>query len=398
MQNVILFIATRYFIAKKNINAVNTITFIAVVAISVATASMFIILSTFSGLEKFNHATSKSQKSDIEITPIKGKKLAEIENLVSVIKNHNAINSFSKTINEKAYVTYGDKNDIIKLKAIDFNYHKVLPLDSLISYGNYFDFDNTNQALVGSEVTNNLSILVDAPEQMKIYLPKKGDGLITSEEEAFNTIFFSPIGILDYSDLSQNTIFIPLEKGQSLLNLSNKDAYSIEIKINTNFELEEVKKSISQKLPNGLYQIKTRYEQDATLLKVLNTEKLMIYLIFSLVLFITTFNLSGAVLILILDKKSHIHILSSMGLSRVNTRKIFFYIGLIITSFGLIFGLLLGSIFAFLQKHFGLIMANAYVPFPIEFVFENYLFILILVFFLGTIASFIVSNRVYSKK
>ena len=395
MRNIKLFIAIRYLIAKKNINAVNIITFIAVFAISVATAAMFIILSVFSGLEKFNINFNSTLNPDIEISARKGKILPKIDELTALLNKKNEIAYLSKTIEEKAYVTYSDKSDIIILKAVDYKFHHVTPIDSLVSYGTYFQYDDSSQALLGSGVTNRLSIMANSPETIKIFVPKPGVGLIESEKESFNTNELYPIGILGVNDQYQNYIYVPLQMGQTLLNLSNKDAYRIEIKLKSTISSNDFKETLLNELPKDLYTIKTRFEHDASFLKVMNTEKLMIYLIFSLVLFITTFNLSGAILILILDKKSHIAILSALGLELHEIRKIFFYIGLIITFFGVITGLLLGSIFAFLQKEFGLVMANAYVPFPIEFVWQNYVFIFLIVLFLCTIATYLVSKRVY---
>ncbi len=397
MQNVKLFIAARYLIAKKNINAVNTITFIAIFAISVATAAMFIILSTFSGLEKFNLSFHNTLNPDIEISAKKGKILPNINLVTQLLDKQKEVAVYSKTILEKAYVTYGEKNDITKLKAVDYNFRLITPIDSLISYGKFFEYDINNQALLGNGVTYRLSVLVDNPTPLKLYLPKPGEGLITSEEEAFNIQEVNPIGILGLNDQLQDYVYVPLQMGQSLLNLSAEDAYTIEVKLKPNASLEEAKEALSQKLPKNIYEIKTRYEQDASFIKVMNTEKMMIYLIFSLVLFITTFNLSGAIIILILDKKTHIAILSSLGLEMKSIRQIFFYIGLIISFLGLSLGLFLGSIISLLQKKYSLVMANAYVPFPIEFTWQNYVFIILLVLFLGSLASYVVSGRVYIK-
>ena len=60
-------------------------------------------------------------------------------------------------------------------------------------------------------------------------------------------------------------------------------------------------------------QIKDRTQINATLYKMLNIEQLAIYLIFTLVLIIALFNLVGALVMMILDKKSQMNILKAMG-------------------------------------------------------------------------------------
>ena len=68
----------------------------------------------------------------------------------------------------------------------------------------------------------------------------------------------------------------------------------------------------------------------------------MILLIFALVIFITTFNLAGAIIILQLIKKDQAKSLISLGFT-ISDLKTYFNTGLLIVLFGVIFnGLILG--------------------------------------------------------
>jgi lipoprotein-releasing system permease protein len=79
---------------------------------------------------------------------------------------------------------------------------------------------------------------------------------------------------------------------------------------------------------------------------MINTEKLFIYLIFALVIFITTFNLAGAIIILQLDKKEQAKSLISLGFPLSHLRQVYFYTGVLIVILGIISGLILGTDFA----------------------------------------------------
>lgn len=68
----------------------------------------------------------------------------------------------------------------------------------------------------------------------------------------------------------------------------------------------------------------------------------MIYLIFILVIFITTFNLAGAIIILQLDKKEQAKSLISLGFTLAQLRKVYFNTGFLIVLFGVVSGLILG--------------------------------------------------------
>ena len=92
----------------------------------------------------------------------------------------------------------------------------------------------------------------------------------------------------------------------------------------------------------------------------------MIYFIFALVIFITTFNLAGAVTILQLDKKHQAKSLISLGFTINGLRKIYFNTGLLIVVFGVIAGLVFGTIVCYLQLQTGIFKATEDLPFPSE--------------------------------
>ncbi|MFA9290302.1 MAG: ABC transporter permease [Solirubrobacteraceae bacterium] len=393
--NIKLFITLRYLIAKKNKNIVNVITLIAILAIGIATSSTFVILSTFSGLEKYNLKFQNSLSPEIEISSKKGKKLLNINLLEKIIKNQQEVYVFSKTITEKVYVSCGDKNEVLNLKAVDYNFNEIYRIDSLMVLGSYLDFSNTNNSILGTGAANNLFLLSGVLKPVKLFVPKPGINLITNEDDAFNKAELYINGIVGQNSLYENSIFTPLSVGQKILGMGNNEAYNLEIKLNAKESAENFKKKLSGLISTNLYSIKTRLDQNEAFVKVMNTEKLIIYFIFSLILFITIFNLSGAIIILILDKKEHIFILSSLGLPINEIRKIFFYVGLAITFAGVLFGLGLGTFISIIQKEFSLVMANAYTPFPIEFVWQNYFYISLIVISLGTFTSFFVSKIIF---
>ena len=97
-------------------------------------------------------------------------------------------------------------------------------------------------------------------------------------------------------------IVAPLELSAELLGMPKNTAYSVVIKLKDPTKANEVKR-LMEKLGSALM-MKTKAEENAAFWKMINTEKLMIYLIFGLVIFITTFNLAGAIIIIQLDKKS----------------------------------------------------------------------------------------------
>jgi lipoprotein-releasing system permease protein len=127
---------------------------------------------------------------------------------------------------------------------------------------------------------------------------------------------------------------------------------------------------------------------------MINTEKLFIYLIFALVIFITTFNLAGAITILQLDKKEQAKSLLSLGMSQKSLRNVYFYTGLLIILFGLISGLFLGTCLGYFQMETGFFKAgeNIDLPFPVRIRAANYFIVGGTSLLFGTLVSWFFSK------
>jgi lipoprotein-releasing system permease protein len=125
---------------------------------------------------------------------------------------------------------------------------------------------------------------------------------------------------------------------------------------------------------------------------MINTEKIFIYLIFALVIFITTFNLAGAITILQLDKKEQAKSLLSFGLSLKGLRLTYFYTGLLIIVSGVVVGLLLGTLVCVVQLQTNLFMAGENFPYPVRILLKNYLIVSLTAGFFSILIAWIFSK------
>lgn len=388
----ILFGMLTYIFSNRKITGVNIITSIAVFAITIATCALFIILSVFSGLEKMNIQFFSNVNPDLKVSPLKGKVLSDIDEITSKLEQNNQILAFSKVIEEKVSIEFEDKQDIAYIKGIDSNYKNVVKIDTAIVHGSYLQFQNTNEIIASDGVARRLQMYIDHQRSSLLLMPKPGTGLISSEEEAFNTAVANPVGIFIINDQYDKYLFSSIDLTQSLLELPPKSAYSIEIRLKPGISENTAKTRLQKELGNTV-NVQTRQDLDSTFLKVMNVENLIIYLIFTLVIIIATFNLAGAIIIIILDKKIQIKTMWSFGMRLSKIKRIFFQTGLLITVFSILFGLILGTVLGVLQNGFHLVMANAYVPFPFEFTALNYFVVILTVLCIGGFVSWMVSRR-----
>ena len=373
MKNIAFYIASRYLLSKKGSTAVTFITWLAVGAMTVAVTAMFVIISVFSGLEDLNKELISNLHADLTIKSSSGKTLKDFDKINSVLKNNKEISNFSRVIEEKVYISYNGKGDIAYLRGVDSAYTKVNPINKDVFYGAYPSFKYSNEVLMENSLDNRLSIPVpSSSDYATIFMPKPGTGIINKEEDIYNKKDILVSGVFAGKDQLDNYIIAPVELTEELLNLPKHSAYQIVIKLKNPENTDSVKQQLISSLGKNI-EVKTKEEENAAFWKMINTEKLFIYLIFALVIFITTFNLAGAIIILQLDKKEQAKSLISLGFPLSHLRQVYFYTGVLIVVLGIISGLLIGTGLCYFQQFTEFFKANETLPFPVKIVGKNYI-------------------------
>lgn len=386
------YIASRYLISRKGSTAVTFITWLAAFAMVAAVAAMFIIISVFSGLEELNKDMIANLHADLTVKSKTGKIIPDIDKIERALRSDTDVAKFSKVIEEKVYLGYKDNGEIAYLRGVDSVYIHVNPINESIFYGKYPDFKYSNEVIMENGLDNRLSLPVNSSQDFAtILMPKPGKGIIQQENDIFNKKDIYVSGIFPGNDQLDNYIIAPIELAQELLGLPMTACYQIVIKLKRTSNSELVKAELMKKFGDKI-NVNTKSEENAAFWKMINTEKLMIYLIFGLVIFITTFNLAGAITILQLDKKEQAKALIALGFSKTDLRLTYFFTGLLIVFFGLICGLLIGSAICYTQIQTGFFKASENLAFPVKIELFNYFVVSAVALFFGLIISLLFSK------
>lgn len=392
--NVSLYIAKRYLLTKSGNNAINFISIIAAIGVIIGSASLFIVLSGFAGLKDFSLQFTTMVDPDLKAIPASGKSFFISDQELTKLKESNLIDNFSKVIEERVILNFDDKKRAATIKGVDENYQKVNSIDSMIYLGSWF-IQGVNQIVVGGIIANDLSFgVLDYGKTVKIFVPRPGKGQITSIKSAFNSVNVVNVGIFQINeDLDGKYVYANIETAQNLLSYRDNQLSAIEFKLNEGVYEEDAIKEIQNILRDKVI-LKNRAQLNDALYKMLNTENLAVYLIFTLVLIIALFNVIGSIVMMILDKKKSITTLYNLGVPIKNIRKIFFYQGSLMSVFGGVLGLALGFVVILMQKMFSLIMITPSLPYPASIKTINFVVVFFTIFVLGLIASSIASRRI----
>ena len=392
--NFSLYIAKRYLFTKSRRNAINIMTLIASGGVIVAAAALFIVLSVFAGLKTYSLQFTSFVDPDIKLFPKTGKSFIATQDLTNKINAIEGVAQFSKVIEERVIIRSENKNLLATLKAVDSNYLEVTEIDAMIAKGNWHNGEK-DYVVCGWGISNTLSFgIFDFLKPLSLYVPKPGKGQLSSIKGAYNSVYVNNVGLFDINEqLNNSVIYADISLAQELLNYQTQQISSIEIKLSEYADESEVLSSLKTYFGDNLI-IKTRVQLNDALYKMLNTENLAIYLIFTLVIIIALFNVVGAMIMMILDKKPSLLTLYNLGVEIKGIKQIFFLQGSLMTLISGILGVLVGLIIVSLQQQFNLIMLTPELPYPVQLKAINILIVLVTIFVLGFLASKVASQRI----
>jgi len=361
--------------------------------------ALFIVLSGFSGLKTFSLSFSQSTDPDLKAQPAIGKFFSISSEQEKELSKISGVVSYAKEIEEQVYLTHREKSHVAYIKGIDANYTTTTHMDSTIYYGNWEI--NQNYAVAGRGIVNLLGLAINDPRSRLIILaPKPGKGSLSQQtstnpfDNLFNRLPIVISGVYAIeNDLDSKYVFADLPLVQALLEKDDTTISGINFKLDETTDVSEIRTDINEVLGNTIV-LKDRKELNSTLYRMLNTENLATYLIFTLVLIIALFNVVGAIIMMILDKQQNSRTLYSLGTTVKELRHIYFVQGVLVTSLGGLIGVLLGALLVWSQLAFGWLKITPSLAYPVEFQFINILIVLATIVVLGVIASKIASSRV----
>ncbi len=393
------YIAKRYLRSKSSQNAVNIINFFTFLVIIIGSASLFIVLSAFAGLKTFSLQFTNTFDPDLKAVPITGKFFSLTHEEKVNIQEIEGLASYSTEIVERVYLSFNDKNCIAYIKGVDENYRKVTGVDSTLYFGNWgVDED---QGVIGIGIFNLLGGPMGNRSPLNAITLKPGERSITGDvlrsKSFYNSMNLIVSGVYAVEDgLDKKYVFAPLPRVQAFLEKDTTQYSGVNFKISPDTDLETVRKKVSDIIGDKTL-VLSRQELNGTLHRMLKTENTATYLIFTLVLIIALFNVVGAIIMLILDKRENSKTLFALGTTIPQLRKIYFFQGILVTFFGGFVGVGLGALIVLSQLAFGWWKITPTLAYPVEFQLVNILIVLVTIIVLGLISSRIASSRISKK-
>lgn len=349
-------IAWRYLFSQKSHSAINAISIVSVCGVAITTLALVCTLSVYNGFTQLIGSLYSQIDPQIKITPLQGKTLDTEENAIRQIAEWPEVETFSPVIEENALCIYKERQRPVLVKGVPDNYTRLSHIQDIITSGSFLLNDGRiDYVTLGIGVASQLGVVANSPYPVELYAPNRlGRVNLANPSQSFNgrRIFVASTFCSNQAIYDDQIVIVPLSVAREMFSYT-REATAIELRLTPSAD----EQAIAQKLKSHLgdnYRVATRIEQNEWY-KWVQIEKWITFLILSFILMIATFNVIGALSMLIIDKKRDIDTLQNLGADDRLISKIFLAEGWLISAIGAGSGLILGVILCYLQQEYGLL-------------------------------------------
>lgn len=367
--------------------------------ILVGTAALIVVLSVFNGLEGLVKGFYASFDPDLKASLVEGKYYTLNQDELDKIRGLEGVEQVSEVLEERVLFTFRNKEHIATIKGVSSNFDEVSKVKDALVAGNYFSSnEEIPSTIIGAGISYYLSYgHNDFESPISVFVPKNKSG--SDFRNAFSTKLIYPSGVFSVEpEFDAKYAIAPIGFVRKLLGRENViSAY--EIKLGPESDELEVKTEV-QSILGDKFKVQNRDEQQEVLFKVMKSENFFTFLVFALILGISTFTIMGSLTMLMLDKRENLFTLWAMGSDIKSLQTIFFKEGMIIGVVGAALGLSLGILMVWAQSTFGIIgLAPGYAieSYPVELRLKDVFTVSITVFLLCSLASWLTSKRLSLK-
>lgn len=395
-------IAWRYLRKKKSHGAVSAIAVVSVVGVAVATAALVCVISVFNGFRDILVSQSDRILPDIEVTPVKGKVIADADSLAAVIGEMDDVELASPAIAEQALAIYGQREMPVIVRGVDPQaFRRYTEADSLIVAGNTLPWDAIDYdppaSLISVGVASRLQCL-HSGESLFLFAPRREGRInLANPAASFYTDSVRVAGIFEslQSDYDATSLYVPIEVARGLLDYDSQ-ASLIAVKARAGADPEHVADEISRRIGDA-YRVSDRLRQQEVSFRMVQIEKWVTALLLLFILIIASFNIISTMTMFVLEKRRQMLTFRALGLRSGAIGAVFGWQSLYITLMGAAGGALLGMALCELQSRYGLLRmagdqaAMVVHVYPVHFMWGDLLVAGVPVLVIGGVTAWIAS-------
>lgn len=332
-----LFISFRYLWSRKQNGFVSFVTAISLMGITLGVAALIIILSVMNGFEYELRERLLSMSAHGHITN-HNNDIGDWQTIVNDIQTDENILSISPTIDFDGMLRSGTINNGVRINGVLPSYEKNMLSDKVTFIQGELNAlkPDAKNILLGRVLARNLNVvlgdsillLTPSVNQFSQIEPKLDRFLVGGIYEAGIHEYDSTLGL------------IHLDDAQKLININGIS------KLRFNIKDPILAPSISQRITERYREQQLLASdwtiQNASYFRAIKLEKTMMSLMLLLVIGVAIFNIVASLIMVVMEKRSDIAVLRTLGMSAKSIKYIFLLQGIAIGWLGILSGGALG--------------------------------------------------------
>ncbi len=389
--------AWRYFRGKYSFQAIQLIAWVSVFAIAIGTAALITILSVSNGFSEIVNGLYSDFYADLRVVPSTTKFVKLTQAQLSSIRQIPGVHYATGIVENKAILVRDENQTVVFVKGVDSNYIHINKVNQYLKRG-AFSLGNLDspKLVIGIGVEENLLLYnAELGTQLELIAVGRSGKSLKSMDQLNHLVAVQSGAFSVQQEFDAQYVFTSNQFAQYLFDLDSNQYSGVELSIDLNKE-KNIVTAIQDKLGPG-FLVQNKYQQNADLYKIMQIEKWIIFAILALIMVVASFNLVGALTMLVLEKQKDIHVLHAMGATAGTIQKIFLSLSIVMAMTGAFIGGLIASCLIFLQTQFHFIQLQG-VSFiidyyPVKAIWTDYLAVISLVVLIAFVAGWVPAKK-----
>lgn len=333
------FVAKRYLWSKRRHPFVGVVSTISVIGIAVGVAALIVVLAVMNGFDEDLKSRIIGMRAHLVIQKDSG--MENSRKLLENLKTLKGVKGASPFIEGQAFLQSGEWGAGVLVRGVDpVQERTVSRFHSYLRQGVLTVREDG--IVIGDELARQAGLRI-------------GSEVLLATQASEKPLKFQVEGIFSSGmyDYDANLVFLNLKNAQRVFGLK-ETVSGISVYLKNADHADRMKEPI-HKVMGSSYYVRTWMELNQTFFSALKLEKIVMFVILTLIILVASLNIAGSLTILVMDKTKDIGILRALGATPAAMMRIFALDGLVLGFCGAGVGFMVGMGLCLLIKHTSLI-------------------------------------------
>lgn len=350
-----LFVSIRHLSAKKSQKFISLNTWISIAGVGLGVMALIVVIAVMSGFSKDLRDKILGTNSHVVVSNMNRAMVENYDDIIKKIRSVEGVIAAAPFIMNQVMLINGDRVSGVVVRGIDpgkeetvsdLGKNMVSGTITHLKTKSSFSGDikvrgkkNRAGIILGKELSRRLGAGVGDIVSMVSPVSRVTPVGLIPRMKLFKVVGVFESGMYEYD---ANLSFILLKSAQKFFSMKN-GVSGIEVRV-ADIEQAGNIASVIQKELGFPYLVRDWMRMNRNLFSALKLEKIVMFIILILIIFVAAFNIVSTLFMLVMEKAKEIAILKSMGASCSSVMKIYSYQGLVIGLVGTFLGCATGFV------------------------------------------------------